>query len=255
VNLVELSVSHVYGIAIVFCRIGSAAMFLPLIGEMSVSPAIRLLIAIALSALIAPALSDIIPALPSSAILLSILIFSEISIGVVIGLITKLIFSSIHTLGLIIATQSSLASAMLFDPSQGTQGSIFGNFFALSILVLLLSLNLHLDIIKALTDSYKLFAIGSFGTHLESFTQTIIHTASDAFNVGVKLSAPFMITGLLVYIGSGVLSRLMPQFQIFFLILPAQILISFIIMLLVFSSTAMWFVDYYQQTLLNIFGS
>jgi len=250
-TLADFSIEFIFSIFLVFCRIGSAIMFMPGIGESFVSPAIRLCFALILSFIITPVVQNSIPIIPSSVIELVLLIGAEITIGIALGMTLKIILSAIHVLGMIVAYQSGLASGMIFDPSQGNQGTFFGNFLTLLIVVVILASDTHFILIKGLAESFHLINFGTYHEHYDSITQMIIRSTSDAFNVGVKLSAPFIVSGLLLYLVSGVLSRLMPQLQIFFLMLPAQILMGFIILLASLSGVVLWFISYYEETILN----
>jgi flagellar biosynthetic protein FliR len=69
-------------------------------------------------------------------------------------------------------------------------------------------------------------------------------TVSGAFRIGIQLSAPFLAFGLLFNIGLGVLSRLMPQMQVFFVALPLSILIGLLFLLLVLGTMMGLFLDY-----------
>lgn len=228
-------------------------MFIPAVGETNVPTVVKVIIAVAVSLLIFSSQPNNI-LLPDSAVSIAILLFGEISIGIMIGLATKFIISAIHVFGLVMATQSGLASAMLFDPSQATQGSLFGNFFTTLAVMLILSLDLHLVIISGLADTYKHLPIGDT-KHFESFSELLIRSSSSAFITGVKMSLPFLAVSLMLFLGVGILAKLMPQLQIFSLIFPIQIMINVLVFIFILSSLSMWFVDYYQEQLSQIFGS
>ncbi len=252
-TLVDLSTGFIFSGLLIFCRIGTATMFLPGIGEAFISPMIRLVFALLLSMMLIPIYQNSIPPIPDSSVDLIIIIAGEITIGVVIGMAMKIILSAVHVLGMTISYQSGLSSGMMFDPSQGTQGTLFGNFLTLLIVVIIISSDIHLMLIKAIANSYEVFALGSYYQHHDDFTNLVVRTSGDAFNVGIQLSAPFLVAGLLLYIVSGVLSRLMPQLQIFFLMLPAQILVNFIIFMASVSAIVAWFLEYYKDTISLIF--
>ncbi len=255
-TLVEFSTSTLFSIFIVFCRVGSAFMFLPAIGESNIPSIVKVIISVAMSLLIYSSSSAVNNILfPESALNLTFLLAGEVSVGIMIGLATKFILSALHVFGLVVASQSGLASAMLFDPSQSTQGSLFGNFFTMLATMLILSMDLHLVIISGLANTYQHLPPGSFIQHFEGFTEMIIRSASTAFITGIKMSLPFIIVSLLLFIGTGILGKLMPQLQIFSLILPVQILLNVLILLFVLSSLSMWFIDYYQEQLTQIFGN
>jgi flagellar biosynthetic protein FliR len=97
-----------------------------------------------------------------------------------------------------------------------------------------------------IVQSYELFPMGSI-PDAGSMAQFMSKAVSKSFEIGVKLSAPFLVLTLLIYAGMGVLTRLMPQIQVFILALPIQILISLIALMLVFSSFMMYFLTQYEQ--------
>ena len=74
-------------------------------------------------------------------------------------------------------------------------------------------------------------------------------TVNSAFRVGVQLAAPFLVFGLLFNLGLGVLSRLMPQMQVFFVGMPLSIMIGFLILMLVVGAMMMTFTDYVESVL------
>jgi len=65
--------------------------------------------------------------------------------------------------------------------------------------------------------------------------------------IGVEISAPFIVVSLLVYIGMGVLTRLMPQIQVFLLALPLQIILSLITLSLMLSAGMMFWVARFEE--------
>ncbi len=72
---------------------------------------------------------------------------------------------------------------------------------------------------------------------------------SSAFRIGIQLSAPFLVFGLLFNLGLGILSRLMPQMQVFFIGMPLSILVGFLILLLVVGAMMMTFLNYVEGVL------
>jgi flagellar biosynthetic protein FliR len=90
--------------------------------------------------------------------------------------------------------------------------------------------DLHHLVIIALNDSYTLFQPGDIPL-LGDVAALTTRTIANAFRVGIQLSAPFLVFGLLFNLGLGVLSRLMPQMQVFFVGVPLSILIGFLVLL------------------------
>jgi flagellar biosynthetic protein FliR len=231
VNLLDyFLLTQIMAFFMIFCRVGSALMMIPGFGEVYVSPRIRLLFALVFSLLLLPLLSARIPAVPASPLALGIVILGEILIGSFIGMIARTMLSAMHVAGTVIASQSSLATAAMFDPSSGGQSPVVSNLLTIGALTLFFVLDLHHLLLAALVQSYEVFPAEIFPSVAD---MNLLHTRvmADAFTLGVMLSAPHIIFSLLFYLAGGLMTRLMPNFQVFFIMMPAQIFMAFFLLL------------------------
>ena len=244
--LEQFLVGELFTFLLIFCRIGAGAMVLPGFGELYVSPRVRLLFALAVSAVMMPVMTPHMPPPPGSPLALAVMIAAEILTGVMIGVVSRILISAMHTAGMIIAYQSSLASAMIFDITQAGQTSVIGNFLSFSALVFLFSANIHHVMFMGLFDSYSLFAPGVF-LPVEDSANYIAQLISRVFLIAVQMAAPLIAVGLALYMGAGVLARLMPNMQVFFVIIPAQILLSFFILMVVISGMMLWYLRMLEE--------
>ena len=228
---------------LVFARIGTMLMLLPGFGEMSVPVRIRLTIALLLSAIFLPLhrgdyaidLREYGPVL--------LMLGGELLIGAVLGLTARLTISALQVAGSVIAQQLGLGFVTAVDPSQGQQNVIVGNFLTVLGITLVFATDLHHLVIAALNDSYRLFQPGA-ALLTGDIAALVTRTVAAAFRVGIQLSAPFLVFGLLFNIGLGILSRLMPQMQVFFIGLPLSILLGFLILLVVVGAMMGTFPDF-----------
>ena len=233
---------------LVFARIGTMVMLLPGLGELSVPVRVRLTVALVLAAVLLP--------LHRGAYQLDLRAFGpvlamfgeEIFIGAVLGLTVRLTISALQVAGSVIAQNLGLGFVTAVDPTQGQQGIIIGNFLTMLGITVLFATNLHYLVIAALNDSYALFRPGEV-PFAGDMAALVTGTAAGAFRIGVQLSAPFLVFGLLFNLGLGVLSRLMPQMQVFFVGMPASILIGFLVLLLVIGAMISLFHDYLEGVL------
>lgn len=250
-NLDHLIVNEMFAIFLVFCRVGTAIMLMPTVGESYVSPRVRLLFSLAFSFLLAQVIGETLPKAPASIFTVFVLAFGEIVIGALMGMITKIFLSTMHIAGMAIASQSGIASAMLFDPSQGTQSAAVGVFMTLTATLMFFSLDLHHIMLGAFADSYNIFKTGdplAFGDMSNYITRAI----ADAFSLGVRISAPVMVVAMFLNIAGGVMSRLMPQMSVFFIIMPVQLALSFAVMMITTSSIFLWYADSAQEVFTNL---
>jgi flagellar biosynthetic protein FliR len=235
---------------LIFCRVGAALMTLPGIGDVYVSPRIRLLFALAFSILLTPLLQAAMPPLPGSPIALLLMIVGEILVGVFFGLIAHAILMVLHVAGTMIAQQSSLAVAAIFDPSSGGQSPIISNVLTLMAVTLFFSLNLHHLVLAALVESYELFKPGVMPI-TEDMSQMHVRLVGDAFALGVMLAGPHIVFSLLFYLAGGLMMRLMPNFQVFFVMMSPQILIAFFLLMAILSTIMGAYTSFFEQQFMN----
>jgi flagellar biosynthetic protein FliR len=172
----------------------------------------------------------------------------ELLIGVVLGLLSRLTIASLQIAGSIVAQQMGLGFVTAVDPTQGQQGAIVGNFLGVLGITLIFATDMHHLIISALNDSYTVFRPGEIPI-IGDVANILTTTISGTFRIGVQISAPFIVIGLLFNLGLGLLSRLMPQMQVFFIGMPLSILVGFLILLLVLGAMMMTFLDYVEGVL------
>ena len=231
-----------------FARIGTMVMLLPGLGELTVSPRVRLTIALALTAVILPLhRGDYQLDLRAFGPVL-LMLGQEILIGVVLGLLSRLTIAALQIAGSVVAQQMGLGFVTSVDPTQGQQGVIVGNFLGVLGVTLIFATDMHHLVIGALNDSYTLFRPGEVPV-LGDVANILTTTVTGTFRIGVQLAAPFLVFGLLFNLGLGVLSRLMPHMQVFFVGMPLSILVGFLILLLVIGAMMMTFLDYVEGVL------
>lgn len=246
--LTEWTILSLFHFFLIFCRVGAAMMLMPGYGEVYVNPRARLITALAISLLLTPVLTPLLPGVPKDVLTMFLLMAGEVVVGLFIGGILRMLQAILHVAGMIIAFQSSLASALLFDANQGSQGSVIGNFMTLIGLTLVFVTGLHHLMISGIAESYLLFEpahLPPFG-EMASMAST---TLSEGFLVAVKIASPLIVVGTLLYLGAGILGRLMPTMQVFFVLIPIQIYESLVVMLLVLSAGMMWYLQHYEEVL------
>jgi len=246
--LAELLPTELFAFLLVFSRMGAMIMLLPALGETAIPQRLRLAMALAISFLVYSLVRSILPPMPAQPFMLALLIISEILIGVLIGASIRLLMSALHTAGTIIAMQSGLAMAQAFDPAQGAQSALMSTFLTLMAVVLIFITNMHHMMIAAMYDSYSLFPVGG-DLNMADFAETVVSTVAKSFLLGVQISAPFIVYGLIFNIGLGILGRLMPQLQVFFIAMPLNIAVGFLILGMVLAAGMNWFLQHMESSL------
>ncbi len=233
---------------LVFSRTGAMVMLLPAIGDASVPGRVRLMLALAISLALAPTVAAAYPQqAPASALALGLLIAQEVTAGILIGTMARIIMSALSVAGFLIAGQTGLSYAETLDPtSNGQQGAVLGNFISLLGVVLVFATNLHHLAIGAIAGSYRLIPPGA-ALPTADMAQLTIKLVSSSFALGFQLAAPFLVFGFAVNAAFGLLARMMPQLQVFFVAMPVNILVGFLLMVMLLGTMMMLFLDFYTS--------
>jgi flagellar biosynthesis protein FliR len=131
---------------------------------------------------------------------------------------------------------------------------VIGNFLSVVGVVVIFASDLHHLAIMALNDSYLLFPPGDW-LPLGDVSQLAVRTLAETFRLGIGLAAPFLVYGIVFNFGLGLLNRLMPQVQIFFMAMPANIGIALLILMATIGTMMLWYVDHIRETLGHFVGS
>ncbi|HZL38775.1 MAG TPA: flagellar biosynthetic protein FliR [Pseudolabrys sp.] len=231
-----------------FARVGTMVMLMPAIGELNLPARVRLTIALLLTAILLPAHQKAYTVDLTTLGPLLVLMVQEIVIGAVLGLTARLAISALQVAGSVVAQQLGLGFVTAVDPTQNQQGLLVGNFLTLLGITLIFATDLHHLVIAAMNDSYTIFQPGEMPL-VGDAAQHVTRIVATAFRIGIQLSAPFLVFGLLFNLGLGVLSRLMPQMQVFFIGLPLSIMLGLVLLLLVVGAMMGTFVGYIEGVL------
>jgi flagellar biosynthetic protein FliR len=251
----HVDISFLPGLAaaflLTFARIGTMVMLLPGVGEQNMPTRVRLTIALVLTAVLLPAHQKAYTVDLTALGPVMVMLFQEIIIGAVLGLTARLAISALQIAGSVVAQQMGLGFVTAIDPTQGQQGMLVGNFLTLLGVTLVFATDLHHLVIEALNDSYTLFQPGEMPL-VGDVAQHVTQIVTTAFRIGIQLAAPFLVFGLLFHLGLGVLSRLMPQMQVFFIGLPLSIMLGMLLLLVVVGAMMGTFVGYLEGILGNL---
>lgn len=239
--LADLLAIQVFALMMVFVRLGATFMVLPTIGEAYISPQVRLLFAFAFSIIVTPIVQDRVPALPSAGIMaIMVLIAAEILVGVFLGTIVRIMVAALATAGMVISVITGFANALLFNPGLDDQGSLQSVLLTMLGTLMIYATDLHHVMLAGIVESYQVFQPGVMPP-IGDFSQMVARGVADSFIMAMKLASPFIVIGTTFYALLGLLARLMPQLQVFFLAMPLQILLGLVVLLITIQAIMMTF--------------
>ncbi len=213
-----------------FIRIGAFVMVMPVLGGTFVPTSVRALLALVLTIVIAP----ILPASPPLDLMSFaglMMIVRELLVGVAIGFVVQLVFDAIALGGQVISMSMGLGFAVFVDRQHGVSTPVLGQLFMILGMLLFLSLDGHLTIIRLLADSFQLLPISAGGLS-QMALGAILEWSGQVFVVAVKIALPAITALVIVNLAFGVMSRAAPTLNLFAIGFPVAMLLGFVVIFL-----------------------
>ncbi len=178
-----------------------------------------------------PAMAKAVPHFDFSPLPFLSLIISELLLGVLLGLVARLIFTAVEFGATVIGYQMGFAAANVFDPQNKRQVALISQFQNIFAILIFLAINGHFIFFQTAVISYDILPPGQidFSGRAIPF---LMELASHMFTIGVQFSAPVLAVLLLSGLILGILARVFPQLNVFLLSFPINIGSAFIVIAL-----------------------
>ena len=205
-NYLEILTTNFYKFIPVFVRVSVILFFLPYIGSRTVPIIFRFFFALSVSLAIMPFIPD-----KEENFLISL--FNGIFFGMAIGLMIRVIIAAVETAAQWMSMQIGFLVANIFNPQFGELMGPLSVFYEMFTIALFFSLDLHLSLVEIIVRTFEFPAKYSFAGNVIKFSYLL-------FPLALKLSAPVLLIQVLMNLGLGFLSRIMPQANVFFVGFP-----------------------------------
>lgn len=154
----------------------------------------------------------------------------EIITGLLIGYSLNLVFYGFSFAGSLIGFDMEISMAQVLNPLDETETNILGEAIYMFAILVFFLLNGHHYLIRALAYSFTIIPLGKYTVSKPIFDLLIKYSAG-VFIVAVKISAPFLISFFLVNVAEGIIARVIPQMQVFFVVQPLKISLGFLLLI------------------------
>lgn len=152
----------------------------------------------------------------------------ELAIGFVFGLVVLIPQGALHLSGWLVDVQAGLSASTLFSPgAQGDVQSALGTALMLLGTVLFFSLDLHLDLYRALVASTQVLPVGEGGLRFDG--EALFGLLASSFLLALMVVAPIVLGLFAVDVGVAYATRSMPQANVYFLVLPLKIIVAMLL--------------------------
>jgi flagellar biosynthetic protein FliR len=237
----------IFPLARILAMVASA----PIFGNKEVPARIKVVIAFAITVVIAPTL-DIPAGLDPASAHGVLVLLQQIVAGIIIGFSVRLIFVAVEMAGDIAGMQMGLGFASFYDPVNGSFTPVLAQFLGMIGALAFLAANGHLYMLSALADSFREFPIGASTPHAHAF-RTMMEWGGAMFNNALQFSLPLIGALLATNLALGVLTRSAPQLNIFSIGFPITIAVGLIAFMLTIPYLAP-LMDYFTRSGLDVVG-
>ena len=237
---------QVWAGGLIFARIGAILMLIPGVGEAYVPPRVRLSLALLITLALWPVVRTALPGLPDTVGAMAGWIIREVVVGLMIGLLLRMFMAALSTAGEIVSLQTTLSFSPTANPMQAQPGTTVAAFLTLLGVTLLFATDTHHLFIAGMVGSYRLIAPAQ-PLMMADFTQMAVRTLGDSFMLGVQLAAPVLVFALIFNLASGLVARVMPQFQVYFAAAPLSVILGLSIFALSLGALGTVFIDRYRR--------
>jgi flagellar biosynthetic protein FliR len=214
---------YAYAFVMVLARVGAAVMLLPGFGEAEVPMPVRAGLAVALALVMLPVVSPLLPPEPGEPLRALLGVAAEVVAGLWLGWLARLLVLALPMAAQLAAGMIGLANVLQPDPALGPQTSALARLFALAAPVAIMAAGLHALPLAALEGSYHVMPPG-LALPGDDAAQAVVQAVGASFGLALRLAAPFVLASIVWNVALGLLAKLVPQLQVYFAAMPAQIL-------------------------------
>lgn len=241
----KLSLVQIIGAALTIgVRLTGIMLFAPFFGSVAISPRVKAVLVMSLTALLYPMISSKIPLMSISQ--WPMMAFTELLIGVGLGVATNVVFDGVQMAGQVLSVQMGYSLVSILDPQTQIESTVVATFHQTIAMLIFLRLDVHIWILRALARSFDYLppASGHIGA---SFTTAAVGAGASVFAIGIQIAAPVLSATLLADVALGLLGKASPQLPLM-LLGPA---VKSILGLLVLISALKYWPNIFEHLFLN----
>lgn len=212
-----------------FIRIGGCLMVAPVFGAAFVPARSRLILAGAMTLLVAPLLpaTQVAPFSGPGFVIAA----QQLLIGLAMGFVVQIVFDALSMAGQLLANSMGLSFAFNVDPLRGTGTPVIGQFYSIFVTLTFLALNGHLTLLEVLVDGFRSLPVGTTGLGPEG-AMKVVTWGGRIFSGALLVSLPGVTALLIVNLAFGVVSRAAPSLNLFAIGFPVTLVCGLAIVML-----------------------
>lgn len=228
-TIADLTVDQILCLLLAFIRVATIVAVLPIIGSRGTPLTVKAGISIILTIIMFPLLSVRVLEIPTGVLSFAVVAAKEVFVGLTLGFAAGLIFAIVQYGAYLVDQEMSFTFAETFDPMTEQSTTPIAQLFAVVFSVMFLILGGHRMLITAMAKAFEIIPVGSVKLSAGPLAVQLTRMTADIFSVGLRFTAPILITLIMTTTVLGIIARTAPQLNIFIVGLPLKIGMGFIL--------------------------
>jgi len=187
-------------------RVSGLVMFAPFFGHVAIPARIKAAIVLAITMLLYPSMAPKLAEVSLS----PFTVFSELIIGLAIGVTTNAVFESALFAGQVLSVQMGYSLVNIIDPTSDIDTPVMGVFHHTIAFLIFLRLNVHYWILRATVQSFE-YLPPSGVIDPGPIATGVLHVFASVLQVGLQIAAPVLAATIAADFALGMLSKASPQ--------------------------------------------
>lgn len=211
-----------FAFMLVLARFGAAMALLPGLGEATVPAVVRVGLALGVTILLLTSIFPRPPPMPDAGLTAAGMVIAEVITGLSLGWLARLFCLALPMAAQFIAYLLGISTVLQPDAELGPQSTALAALFGIAAPLAILVSGLYVLPLTALAGSYRLIPPGTLLPAADSAATAVAATAK-AFALALRLASPFVLASIVWHVAIGLIARLVPRLQIYFVSMPGQI--------------------------------
>lgn len=231
INFSQLNEVQILIFALILLRMSSFVVSAAIFNSPFISVPLKILISLVLTIAIFNPIStnEIIAGIKELENQILLLAAQEVIIGLVLGFMTRLFFFVVAMAGELVSLAMGLGQAQVFNPMMGSMGNAVEQFYSIIATLLFLAFNGHHLMISGLVESFTAVPLTQIGLEFVTFGE-VVQRIQSFLALAIKISAPVLISMMVIQLGMALLNRVVPQINVIFTSVSITSLLGFFIL-------------------------
>ncbi len=215
---------------LVFVRIGAMLFSAPLLNGRAVPAMAKIGLGLLLTMLLLPVNSAHLGEVPFQWLPLALLVVKETGVGVLVGFVANLVFAAMQLAGQFVGIQTGFSVANVLDPLFSQSVSVVDQLYTLVAGLIFLAVDGHHMLILAVQQTLDIVPVGMLQLN-EPMMNHMVGLTAGVFVAGLRIILPVLTSLLLADIALGLVSRTVPQMNVFIVGMPLKLFAGFFLMI------------------------